>query len=52
MNTANLQQRLTDLFNYIRQGKIIEAITEFYEKDVKMQENANLSTIGQTDNIE
>ncbi len=52
MSTANLQQRLNDLFGYIRQGKIIEAITEFYDKDVKMQENANPSTIGQAANIE
>ncbi len=29
MSTANLQQRLNDLFSYIRQGKIIEVITEF-----------------------
>ena len=52
MSTTNLQQRLDDLFGYIRQGKIIEAITEFYDKDVKMQENANPPTIGQAANIE
>ena len=52
MSTVNLQQRLNDLFGYIRQGKIIEAITEFYDKDVKMQENANPPTIGQAANIE
>ncbi len=52
MSTANLQQRLSDLLGYIRQGKIIEAVTEFYDKDVKMQENANPPTIGQTANIE
>ena len=52
MSTANLQQRLNDLFSYIRQGKIIEVITEFCEKNVKMQENANPPTIGQTENIE
>ena len=52
MSTTSLQQRLNDLFGYIRQGKIIEAITEFYDKDVKMQENANLPTIGQAANIE
>ncbi|MEQ1654638.1 MAG: SnoaL-like domain-containing protein [Nitrospira sp.] len=52
MSTINLQQRLNDLFGYIRQGKIIEAVTEFYDKDVKMQENANPPTIGQTANIE
>lgn len=42
MSTANLQQRLNDLFGYIRQGKIIEAMNEFYAKDTKMQENAHL----------
>jgi ketosteroid isomerase-like protein len=52
MSTAHLQQRLNDLFSYIRQGKIIEAITEFYDKDVKMQENANPPTIGRAENIE
>ncbi|MDO8357695.1 MAG: ester cyclase [Nitrospirota bacterium] len=52
MSAANLQQRLNDLLGYIRQGKIIEAVTEFYDKDVKMQENANPPTIGQTANIE
>ena len=52
MSTVNLQQRLNDLFSYIRQGKIIEAITEFYDKDVAMQENANPPTIGQAANVE
>jgi SnoaL-like protein len=52
MSTINLQQRLNDLFGYIRQGKIIEAITEFYDKDVKMQENANPPTVGQAANVE
>ena len=52
MSTANLQQRLNDLLGYIRQGKIIEAMTEFYGQDVKMQENANPPTIGLTANIE
>jgi SnoaL-like protein len=52
MNTSDLQQRLNDLFGYIRQGKIIEAISEFYDKDVKMQENANPPTVGQAANIE
>jgi hypothetical protein len=52
MSTINLQQRLNDLFGYIRQGKIIEAMTEFYEKDAKMQENANPPTVGLAANIE
>jgi ketosteroid isomerase-like protein len=52
MSTFNLQQRLNDLFGYIRQGKIIEAMTEFYEQDTKMQENANPPTVGLAANIE
>lgn len=52
MGTTNVQQRLNDLFGYIRQGKIIEAMTEFYDKEAAMQENANPPTIGQAANIE
>jgi len=52
MSTANLQQRLNDLFGYIRQSKIIEAMNEFYDKDTVMQENANPPTKGLGINIE
>jgi len=52
MSTTNLQQRLNDLFGYIRQGKIIEAMNEFYDKDCAMQENANPPTKGLTACIE
>jgi hypothetical protein len=52
MSTINLQQRLNDLLGYIRQGKIIEAMTEFYDNDAKMQENANPPTVGLAANIE
>ena len=52
MSTANLQQRLNDLFGYIRQGKIIEAMNEFYDKDTVMQENAHPPTKGLGANIE
>ena len=52
MSTINLQQRLNDLFAYIRQGKIIEAMSEFYEKDTVMQDNANPPTKGLAANIE
>jgi ketosteroid isomerase-like protein len=52
MSTANLQQRLNDLFAHIRQGKIIEAMNEFYDKDTVMQENANPPTKGLGPNIE
>ena len=52
MSTADLQQRLNDLFGYIRQGKIIEAMNEFYDKDTVMQDNANPPTKGLAANIE
>ena len=52
MSTANLQQRLQDLLGHIRQGKIIEAMNEFYDKDTVMQENANPPTKGLAANIE
>src|SRR6267142_6383876 len=52
MSTANLQQRLNDLFGCIRQGKIIEAMNEFYDKDTVMQENAQPPTKGLGPNIE
>jgi len=52
MSTTNLQQRLADLFSYIRQGKIIEAMSEFYDKETVMQDNANPPTKGLAANIE
>ena len=52
MSTVNLQQRLNDLFGYIRQGKIIEAMNEFYDKDTEMQENGHPPTKGLDTNIE
>jgi hypothetical protein len=51
MSTINLQQRLNDLFGYIRQGKIIEAMSEFYDKETVMQDNANPPTVGLAANI-
>src|SRR5262245_66172458 len=52
MSTANLKQRLNDLFGYIRQGKVIEAMNEFYDQDAVMQENANPPTKGLDANVE
>ncbi|MGQ0555132.1 MAG: SnoaL-like domain-containing protein [Nitrospiraceae bacterium] len=52
MSTTNLQQRLNDLFDYIRQGKIIDAMSEFYDKDTVMQDNASPPTKGLAANIE
>lgn len=52
MSTINLQQRLNDLINHVRQGKIIEAMNEFYDKETVMQDNANPPTKGLAANIE
>ena len=52
MSTVNLKQRLQDLQNHIRQGKIIEALHEFYDTDTVMQDNANPPTKGLAANIE
>jgi len=52
MSAIDLQQRLNALFGYIRQGKIIEAMNEFYAKDTKMQENGHPPTVGLEANIE
>jgi ketosteroid isomerase-like protein len=52
MSTVHLQQRLQDLHHHIRQGKIIEALNEFYDTDTVMQDNANPPTKGLAANIE
>ncbi len=43
---------MNDLFDHIRQGKIIEAMNEFYDKDTVMLDNANPPTVGLAANIE
>ena len=52
MSTVQLQERLQDLHNHIRQGKIFEALHEFYDPDAVMQDNANPPTKGLAANIE
>lgn len=52
MSNVQLQHRLQDLHNHIRQGKIFEAFHEFYDTDAVMQENANPPTKGLAANIE
>ena len=52
MSNANLQQRLQDLLTSIQQGKIMEAMKEFYDTDTVMQDNANPPTKGLVANIE
>lgn len=45
-------QRVNDLISYIQQGRVIDAMHEFYDADVSMQENANPATVGLAPNIE
>ncbi len=49
---VNLKDRLENLFRHIREGRIIDALQEFYAEDVAMQENANPPTVGLAANIE
>jgi ketosteroid isomerase-like protein len=50
--TITLQDRLEDLFSYIREGRIIDAINEFYAEDAVMQENSLPPTVGREANLE
>ena len=52
MSTTNLQSRLQDLLTSIRQGKIMEAMKEFYDAETVMQDNTNPPTKGLAANIE
>lgn len=49
---STLSERVDKLNAMIRDGKIIEAMTEFYADDVSMQENETPPTIGKSQNIE
>jgi ketosteroid isomerase-like protein len=50
--TITLQDRLEDLFSYIREGRIIDAINEFYAEYAVMQENSLPPTVGREANLE
>ena len=49
--TLPLQERLEDLFSYIRQGRILDALNEFYAEDTVMQENNLPPTVGRAGNL-
>jgi len=42
----SLQDRLEDLFAYRREGRILDAINEFYAEEVVMQENFQPLALG------
>lgn len=48
----SLTQRVNDLQKFIQTGRILEAMTEFYATDCRMQENASAPCVGLAANIE
>jgi ketosteroid isomerase-like protein len=46
------RERVSSLIAYVEQGDVLGAITEFYDENVSMQENANAPTVGQKANLE
>src|SRR5690349_14507484 len=52
LNQSSLKERVNDLVSYIQNGKILEAMTEFYADNATMRENANPPTVGLAANIE
>lgn len=51
-NHQPLEARVNDLVSYIREGRILEAMQEFYADDAQMQENNNPPTTGLAANVE
>lgn len=50
--TMTVQSRVNELIGYINEGKILEAMDEFYADDIVMQENSEKPTKGLAANIE
>ena len=50
--TSTVEDRLEDLFSYIRDGRILDAINEFYAEETVMQENNLPPTVGREANRE
>lgn len=50
--TQTLTRRVDDLMSYINEGKILEAMEEFYADDIEMRENNEPATVGLEANIE
>ena len=48
--SSHVQDRVNELMSWVKQGKIIEALDEFYGENVSMQENRNEPTVGREPN--
>ena len=49
---ADVAARVRDLIGYIQQGRIIDAMYEFYAPDASMQENSKPATVGLEANVD
>lgn len=49
---SSIHNRLQELFDYIRSGRILDAINEFYAEETVMQENSGRPTVGRQANLE
>ncbi|MEM1166940.1 MAG: SnoaL-like domain-containing protein [Planctomycetota bacterium] len=52
MKHEELTARINELQDYIKTGRILEAMDEFYDESIAMQENANPPTVGLAENTE
>jgi ketosteroid isomerase-like protein len=50
--TTDIASRVRDLIGYVQQGRVVDAMYEFYAPDVRMQENNNPPTVGLEANVE
>lgn len=50
--TTTVKDRVDQLISYINQGKILEAMGEFYDENVEMRENSAEPTVGLALNTE
>jgi ketosteroid isomerase-like protein len=51
-SSIDLTARVQELVSYIQNGRIIDAMYEFYADDLRMQENNNPPTTGLAANVE
>ena len=51
-SNANVRRRVDELIQYINQGRVIDAMYEFYAPDTQMQENRNPPTTSLEANVE
>jgi ketosteroid isomerase-like protein len=49
---SNVRQRAEELVRYVQEGRVIDAMYEFYAPDTRMQENRNPPTVGLEANVE